>query len=323
MKGVFCVRFGSPAEAVEVREVETPSPADDEVLIEMIAAPINPADLLILTNRHAYTPQLPAAVGIEGAGRVVALGAGVTEIAAGDLVAIPFGGTWREFMALKARDVLRLPPDIDPLQAAMLSVNPVTAAGLLEGVAAGDWVVQNAANSAVGQLVIRLAARRGIHTINIVRRQELVAELEALGADVVLLGDADLPARVKAASSGAPVLCALDAVAGEAAGRLHRSLSDGGELICYGLLNSDQVILQATDVVFRTLTVRGYSRLRILGAMAPERRAEVIGELVELIRAGVLDTPIECIYGLDDVRAAVEHADRPGRRGKILLRMRG
>lgn len=322
MKQVLCVRFGSPAEAVELREVETPKPAAGEALVEMIAAPVNPADLLLLTGRHFAKPELPAAVGIEGVGRVLETDAAVTAVAAGDLVAVPFGGTWRETMTFNADALLPLPADIDPLQGAMLSVNPFTAAGLLEGLQAGDWVIQNAANSAVGQLVIRLAARRGIRTINIVRRAELVPELEALGADAVLVGDDDLPARAGAVTGGAPIVRALDAVAGEAAGRLHQSLGDGGELVCYGLLNSDQVILSAATVVFRPLTVRGYSRLRLLGAMSAARRGAIIDELTGLLRAGILHSAVEQVYPLDDVRAAVAHAERPGRTGKILLRLK-
>jgi mitochondrial enoyl-[acyl-carrier protein] reductase / trans-2-enoyl-CoA reductase len=320
MKQAFCIGIGEPAAAIEMREVEMPRPTSDELLIEMLACPINPADLLLLTGRHAYQPTLPAAVGIEGAGRVVGMGADVAGFRVGDLVAVPFGGTWREVMTMKATDVLPVPADIDPLQAAMLSVNPVTAAGLLEGVGAGEWVLQNAANSAVGQLVIRLAARRGIHTLNIVRRAELVAQLEAIGADVVLVGDDDLPQRASAATGGAPILRALDAVAGEAAGRLHSSLSEGGELICYGLLNSDQVVLKATDVVFRTITVRGYSRLRVLKAMGTERVTQMMAELSTLVREGVLQSPIEQIYPFEQVSEALDHANREGRFGKILLR---
>jgi NADPH:quinone reductase-like Zn-dependent oxidoreductase len=322
MKQVLCVRFDdNPAAAIELREVERPRPAADEVLIEMIACPINPADLLVLTGRHFYKPDLPASVGIEGVGRVVEVGAAVQQVAAGDVVAVPFGGTWREYMALKASDVLRVPPDIDVMQAAMMSVNPVTAAGLLEGVAAGQWIAQNAANSAVGQLVIRLAARRGIRTVNIVRRAELVSELEAMGADVVLVGDDRLPELVSAATGGAAVVRAFDAVAGEATGKLHRCLSDGGELICYGLLNSDQIVLGAADVVFRNITIKGYSRLRILRQMGTERVTALVAELSDLLRAGVLQSPIEQVYALDDVQQAVEHAHRGGRSGKILLRV--
>jgi NADPH:quinone reductase-like Zn-dependent oxidoreductase len=320
VKQVVCVQFSNtPAAAVELREVAVTPPASDEVLIQMIACPINPADLLLLTGRHLYKPDLPASVGIEGVGRVTETGGEVTTLMAGDLVAVPFGGTWREFMTMKAADVLPLPSDVDPLQAAMLSVNPVTAAGLLAGLAPGDWLIQNAANSAVGQLVIRLARRRGVRTINLVRRAELAPMLEALGADVVLVGDDDLPQRTQAATGGAPILRGLDAIAGEAAGKIHRCLGEGGELICYGLLNSDQVILDAADVVFRNVTVKGYSRLRILRQMGTEQGSQLMAELSNLLREGVLHTTIEQVYPISQVQRALEHAELPGRSGKILL----
>lgn len=320
MKQVVCVQFSNtPAAAVELREVSVPQPARDEVLIEMLICPINPADLLLLTGRHFYRPELPAPVGIEGVGRVVEVGNEVTTLAVGDLTAVPFGGTWREFLKMKAIDVLLLPSDIDLLQAAMLSVNPVTAAGLIEGVAGGSWILQNAANSAVGQLVIRLAAHRGIKTVNIVRRAELASQLEAIGADVVLVGDENLAERIREETGGAEIVRALDAVAGEATGRLYRGLSDGGQLICYGLLDSNQIILGAADVVFRNVMIKGYSRLRLLGQMHPDRRKELIRELTDLLQLGVLQSPVEHIYPLEEVHQAIEHADRSGRSGKILL----
>lgn len=320
MKQVFCVRFDdNPVACLEIRDVDTPQPAAGEVLIKMVACPINPADILLLTGRHFYKPTLPAFVGIEGAGRIVALGDGVREFAIGDLVAIPFGGTWREFMTMKATDLLSVPPQTDTLQVAMMSVNLVTAAGLLEGLATGSWVIQNAANSAVGQLVIRLARHRGIKTVNIVRRAELVPELQAIGADAVLVGNEDLSQRVAQAVNNEPVLRGLDAVAGEASGTLHRSISEGGELICYGLLNSDQIVLGAADVVFRTVTIKGYSRLRVLRQMNPERIAELIAELSHLLQTGVLSSTVEQVYPFEQVHQAVEHANRPGRSGKILL----
>jgi NADPH:quinone reductase-like Zn-dependent oxidoreductase len=320
MKEVICARLSDdPASAVEVREVPIPTPGAGEVLISMIACPINPADVLLLTGRHFYKPELPALVGIEGAGRVAEVHSSVTTLAVGDLVAVPFGGTWREYMTMKAADVLPLPADVDPLQAAMLSVNPVTAAGLLEGLSAGDWLIQNAANSAVGQLVIRLARRRGIRTLNVVRRAELVAALELLGADVVLLGDDNLAARVAAETGDAPVRRGLDAIAGHAAGRLYQCLGDGGELICYGLLNSDEIVLNAADVVFRDVVVRGYSRLRVLRQMDAGHTARLLSELVDLLRSGALNTPIEAVFPIEQVREALTQAERPGRTGKILL----
>lgn len=320
MKRVFAVRIASPAEALEVRELEAPSPGPGEVSVRIHAAPINPADLLLLAGRHLARPPLPAAVGIEGAGEICALGPGVTAWRVGQRVALPFGGTWSEEVVTAERVPIAIPDHLSMEQAAMLSVNPVTAGLLLEGLGPGDTVLQNAAGSAVGTLVIRLAAARGIRTINVVRRQEQVEPLRALGADVVLVGDEDLAARIQLAARGVRVTRGLDAVAGEATGRLAAGVADEETVICYGLLAADQVVVPARDVVFRGLVLRGLSRLRELGKLTPAARHALLSDLAEQVASGALASTVEATYPLDQATAAVAHAERPGRQGKILLR---
>jgi NADPH:quinone reductase-like Zn-dependent oxidoreductase len=200
----------------------------------------------------------------------------------------------------------------------MLPVNPFTAAGLLDGVAAGAWVVQNAATSAVARIVTRLAKKRGIRTISVVRNEARSDELREAGADAVLVDGPELAGRVREVT-GAPVVRALDAVAGEAAGRLFECVSEGGELVCYGLLEGDRVVLPAAQLVFRDVRVRGFSRLRSFGAMELAHRRAIEAELLELFAAGVLETEIEATYPLEEVAAALQHQLRPGRRGKIVL----
>lgn len=319
IRRVFCTAFGEPAEVVAVRSIELPPPGPGEVTIEIAAAPINPADLLLLSGRHLIKPSLPAVVGIEGAGVVAALGPGAEGLAVGQKVALPFGGTWSEKVVMRASDVVALPDGVDLVQASMLSVNPVTAAGLLADLRPGEWLLQNAANSAVGKLVIRLARRRGIRTVNVVRRAELVAELTALGADAVLVGEDDLAARVSAATGGAPVRRALDAIAGVSAGNLYSCVGEGGSLVCYGLLSGDRVILPAAQVVFRDVTVTGYSRLRSLRKLPREQVRALYAELAQMLFAGEITSEVEATYPLERAAEAVAHAVREGRSGKIVL----
>lgn len=319
IRRIFCTAFGKPARVVAVREVELPAPRAGEVLIEIAAAPINPADLLLLEGRHLFKPELPSPVGIEGAGVVVAVGPGVETLVPGRKVALPFGGTWSEQVIMRAADVVALPDDIDLVQASMLSVNPMTAAGLIAGMQAGEWLIQNAANSAVGKLVIRLARRRGVKTINIVRRPVLADELRALGADAVIVGEEELPSRVAEVTAGAPVRRALDAIAGESAGKLFACVSEGGSLVCYGLLSGDSVVLPAAQLVFRDVTVTGYSRLRNLRKLSEAQVRAMYAELAEMLIAGEITSEIEASYPFARVAEAVAHATRDGRRGKIVL----
>jgi len=151
-----------------------------------------------------------------------------------------------------------------------------------------------------------------------VRDDRADGELRALGATAVLVDGDDLAARV-ARVAPSPVVRALDAVAGSASGRLYDCVADGGDLVVYGLLSSDHVQLPAARLVFRDVTVRGFSRLRIFAAMPPERRRAITAELVALLADGTLHADVEARYALDDIAAALTHHVRSGRRGKILL----
>lgn len=319
MKQVLCVRTdGDIADSVDIVEVEEPTCDDAQVVVEVRVRPINPADVLLLRGRHYVRPPLPTFVGIEGAGVVVRAGSGAG-IEVGTPVALPFGGTWKERVAIRGDVVLPLTEGIDMEQASMLSVNPFTAAGLLEGLAPGSFVVTNAANSALGKMIIRLAVRRGLLPIAVVRRPDAVAELEGVGAKAVIVDSDNLAADVKRAADGGRIARALDAVAGDATKRLFQCLENGSELVVYGLLSSNDVVLPAAPLIFSDIVVKGFSRLRILAAMSAERRKAIALELIELLRDGTLASDIEARYPLTEVRAALTHHERSDRRGKILL----
>src|SRR3984893_11522001 len=174
----------------------------------MRAAPINPADLNAIEGKYPGRRELPAVPGFEGAGVVVDLGADVKTVTIGALVILPHNvGTWREALAVKASELVAVPPEIEPVQAAMLKINPMTAWRLLHDyvdLKHGDWVIQNAANSAAGRAVIQIARELGFKSVNIVRRKELIEELRAEGGDVVLVDGEKLRDEVKSAVGGAP-----------------------------------------------------------------------------------------------------------------------
>ncbi|HUJ60714.1 MAG TPA: zinc-dependent alcohol dehydrogenase family protein [Kofleriaceae bacterium] len=320
MKRVTFSRFGKPSEVAEVVDVPMPQRGPDEALVRMRAAPINPADYLLLTGNHASRPRLPAFAGIEGLGDVVE----ASTLAPGTRVILPPGsGTWAEFVVVPEASLISVPNELDVEQAAMLAVNPATAWLLLEltGLGTGDWLVQNAATSAVARLIIRLARTRGVRTINVVRRADAVAALTAIGADAVLVGEDDLAARVRAAAHGAPLRWALDAIAGAASGQLAACLTPGGTLVTYGLLSYSPVQIPAALMVFGDITCRGFSRYSEVARMGSAAARAMYARVAALVADGTLRSEIEARYPLDRVRDALEHTDRSGRAGKVVLTM--
>lgn len=321
MLAVTFSRFGKPTEVVHVEEQPTPAPQPGEALVELVAAPINPADLGQLEGVYGTLPQLPATPGMEGLGQVVALGSGVEGLAIGQRVFLPLGiGTWRSHLAVRA-DRLLPAPEGDPLQLAMISINPPTAQLLLESVvpvARGEWVLQNAANSAVGRLLIVLAKRAGVRTINVVRRLELADELKLLGADVVL-DEVELAKNVGEITGGARPRLGIDCVGGASTGRLGDALADGGTVVNYGLLSNRPPIMSPASLLFRGVSLRGFWLSRWLSAAAREQRVGLYAGLAALVADGTLRVPVDATFPLERVADAVARAQQGGRSGKVLL----
>ena len=326
MKRAQVKRFGDPAEVVELVEVDEPAPAPGEALIEVLASPINPADLLKCRGLYGYGksfPTLPFWGGVEGVGRIAALGDGVANVEPGDLVPLArTDGIWGEKVVAKAALLSPLPAGVDARQAAMVVVNPPTAELMLTDFVAlgrGDWVIQNAANSAVGHHVIRLAALKGARTVNVVRRAEVADALKAHGADVVLTDGDDLMDRVKAATGGAAAKLGLDAVGGAATARIAACLEAHGTVVNYGLLSGEDCRMPATMTVFNDITLRGFWLPGGLGRRKPEEVAALYARLIALIADGTLEADIEATYPLAQIKDALRHAARSGRAGKVLI----
>src|SRR5258708_36388808 len=221
MQAIQLTKYGKREEGLSLVEIAEPGDHEpDQILIRVEYAPINDSDLLVASGLYAVKTKLPSIIGNEGAGKVLAVGDAVQNVKAGDRVVIPRGVfAWAQKVLAPAQEAIVLPPEIDPQQAAMLSMNPPAAALLLEefvALKAGDWIVQNAANSAVGRAVIIFAKQKGVRTINIVRRSELIHELQEIGADVVLLAGPNTAAQANRATGGALVRLALDGVGRDA-----------------------------------------------------------------------------------------------------------
>ena len=325
MKVVEQFDFG-PVDQV-VRCVEAPDPGppgDDEVVVEIEAFPINPADLLGLTGDYATKPLLPATPGAEGVGRITAVGAAVQSLAVGDQVIPLDRENWVQAKSVSAAKVVKVPDaiDADVLQLAMLKVNPATALLMLTRyveLKPGEFVIQNAANSGVGVNLIRLAKQRGFGSINVVRRESLIEPLKAQGADHVVVDGPDLADRVRNAVGDARVPLAIDAVAGAAVTRLADCLSEGGTVVNYGLLSGEPCQIRADQTVFKGTTLTGFWLSKHL-TTAPRAEIEALyGELGGLIADGALSVPVAATYPIERITEAVAHAAQEGRDGKVLV----
>ncbi len=327
MKIVEFARFGIPHRVCACVEASEPGvPAEDEVAIEVEAFPINPVDLLTIEGAYATRPELPATPGSESVGRLTAVGAAVAGLAPGDRVINLGRNNWAQRLRVKAAAVLKVPGDADALQLAMLKINPATALSMLRDYVAlepGDWVIQDAANSGVGTYLIALARAEGLHTVNVVRREGLSAPLEALGAEVVVVDGADLAGRVAAATGGADIKLGIDAVAGEASGRLAECLAEGATLVNYGMLSGKPCTIDPHLVVFRGITLTGFWLAKVLGGAARAEVEALYGELVGRVAEGSLRVEVEATYPIEEIEPALEHAARGGRGGKILVTPNG
>jgi NADPH:quinone reductase-like Zn-dependent oxidoreductase len=328
MKSVVFDRFGEPAEVLQVREGLVPEPEKGKVRVRMLCSPINPSDLMYVAGRYGRPPTLPAVPGFEGVGIVEASGGGLLgKLRQGRRVAVlnSKGGNWQEHVVVPAKLVVPVPPEMPDEQAATFFVNPASALIMIQNllkVPPGAWLLQTAAGSALGRMVIHLGRHLGFRTINIVRRREQADELLHSGGDAVICSNEEsIDDRVRQITRGEGVRYAIDAVGGETGTAVVKSLGLGGRLLIYGTLSDGPLQLDPRVLIAGSLRVEGFwlsnwaSQQRIITMLGLFRRIR------KLMAAGVLKTEIGATYPIDQIQTAVLEAAKPGRNGKILLRL--
>jgi NADPH:quinone reductase-like Zn-dependent oxidoreductase len=282
-------------------------------------APINFSDILVARGLYPLHPELPSVIGNEGAGRVLEVGAGVSNVKVGDRVTLPMGSfTWRERMVVNVDGIVAPPADADPKQLAMLTINPPTAHLLIETyvhLESDDWIAINAANSAIARWIVGFAKQKGVRTLGLVRRG-----LCHLRRRVIIVQQDQVASRFLRGTHGLPLggkraRLALDAVSGEAAGRLAKLLGPRGTLVSYAAPSFAAIAVSPFDVIFNDLTIRGFS----LGN--PDFAGQIPGAIMQaskMVAAGGVAIPVAATYRLDEIAAAISHQMRGG---KVLLKV--
>lgn len=312
-----------PQDVIDAVAFSAPALAPGQVLIKVLAAPINPSDVLTLTGQYGMLPPLPAIGGNEGVGDIEALGPDVSGLTVGQRVLLPVGiGTWSTHVVADAKKLMPLPNAADPVQLSMMTVNPPTAALMLSefvDLQPGEWVIQNAANSAVGGYLIQIARGRGLKTVNVVRRESAIDDVRQHGDEIVLVDGPDLAKRVAAATGGAKIRLGIDAVGGAATEHLARCLVEGGTLVNYGAMSGEPCSISPASFVFRDLTLRGFWLALWFRKATPQQQMAVYGDIARRIASGELHARVHATYGIDQIKDAVAAAAAGERSGKIVV----
>lgn len=322
-KRVYFEATGRPECELKVESVPSQPLGEGEIRVKMKAAPVNPADINFVQGVYGLKPVLPSGAGLEGYGIVEESRS--PDFKEGDSVIRLAGiGSWSEYATGKSDQFLKVRSDLPCEQAAMLKVNPLTAYRVLVGFASlkpGDWVVQNAANSGVGRCLIQIAHAMGLKTINLVRRADLIPELLALGADVVLVDDQTAKDKMLEATGGAKPRLASNCVGGDSAVRLMDMLAPRGKMITFGAMSKQSLKVPNGFLIFKRIELLGLWVTEWLKEATREEVEAAYARLADWMAEGKLSQAIDAEYSLDRITEAVTRAQEESRGGKVLLKI--
>jgi len=329
MRQLQLVAHGEPTDVIELNTVCEPALGQEEVLILMEAAPLNPSDFLFVRGLYGVRPAFPSPVGAEGIGRVTKTGSKVDVALLGKRVLIlPTyeQGTWADQVVVPVRNIVSMSDEADPLQLSMIGINPVTAYLLLNryvSLMPGDWIGQTAANAAMGQYIIALAKLAGVKTLNLVRREEAGELVRQWGGDRVLLQGDNLHEDIEDALNGKKLSLVLDTVGGTPVGELAKSLKTGGSIVSYALLSGQFPAVSPGDFIYRGLSLHGFWLINWIRNAPRTEIQEIYQKLGDLVADGSLCAAVEHVYPLEQFKEAFKQSLKSNRSGKILFKFGG
>ena len=294
---------GKPEEVLRVESIDVPEPQEGQALIELRAAAINPSDLGMIGGSYGRLRELPAIGGREGVGEVVAVGPNTTAVAAGDIVRMPETTVWTSHCVADAAGLTVLPKGLPLEQAAMAFVNPPTALRILTDfgdLQKGDWVIQNAGNSALGIYAAQLCRKFGYKMISVVRDPaKWEDKLKEVGAAAVVEDSRDYPKQLAEITGGAKPKLALNSVGGESVSSLIKCMADGGTVVTFGGMSGDKVRFPTRFLIFNDVTLCGFWMDRWFRNASPEAAKELMDTIYANIADGTLCGPIDSTYSLE------------------------
>lgn len=324
MRSATYNEFGKPSDVLSVNDSPTPEPNNNEVRIKTILSSIHNHDLVTIKGEYGNKPDLPATGGSEAVGTIDALGSDVKGFEKGQRVVVSgVQGTWAEYFIAPADSVIPIPDAIDDEMASQLIAMPMSALLLIEflNIEPGQWIIQNAANGAVGESMAMLALERNINTINLVRSKESEQELIDLGIteNNVVTDNDDWKDQVQKIVGDAQISGAVDAVGGRSGGDLVSLLGKHGVMAALGGMSGKPLTLNPSDLIFNLAQVKGFWAGDMMQEMSRDNMQRLTKELIERAASGKLKLPTGGIYDLDDIQKAVSDDVQSDKKGKVLI----
>ncbi|XP_036344014.1 enoyl-[acyl-carrier-protein] reductase, mitochondrial-like [Rhagoletis pomonella] len=309
----YC-KYGEPADVLELVELTASEPKDTQVLVKLLAAPINPSDINTIQGKYPVKLPLPAIAGNEGVAEVLQVGDKVQQLKPGQRVVVVENalGTWRTHAVLEEHQLMCIPNEIDLAAAATLVVNPPTAYRMLKDfvpLTQGDCVIQNGANSAVGQMVHQLCKEWGLKSVGVVRNrpnlEEVKTYLKELGASEILTEEELAKTDIFKKKLPAPRL-ALNCVGGKNASDITKQLAPMGVMVTYGGMSRQPVMVSTPALIFKNISFCGFWVTRWMrNHVKTPAREKMFADLMKMFQQGKLKG-VKCeMVPLKEYKAAV------------------
>lgn len=313
--------------SMQVQEIEIPPLKEDEVLVKMIASPVNPSDIALLRGMYNFRKPEPFIPGFEGCGMVVQVGSDQHQQLNGKRVScytkLPGTGTWSEFFVARVNDCIIVRDEVPAEQAACMAINPYTALGIMELIMKQGCraVIQNAAGGQVGRMIRLLCKEKGTRVINIVRKTEHIKLLHSEGEEFALCtADPDFYTVLSKLAIQLDARIALDAAGGEMTGMLMNSMPPGSSCILYGGLSGNPVSgINSLDVIFRGKQLRGFNLNEYIASLDRNQFDKNSEFIQQMIITGKLKVNIAGSFPLEDVVKGIRTYIKNMSGGKVLL----
>jgi NADPH:quinone reductase-like Zn-dependent oxidoreductase len=325
MKSVQFNQFGNPEEVLKIVETNIPEVQDDEVQVKMFLRPINPYELYIVRGVYpSFKPSLPSSAGFEGVGIVEKVGEKITNLKPGQrVIALGVYGTWQEYIKGNAAQFVPVPDGV-PDESAALIGNPMISYIVLKevfNVQPNEWLLDTAATSNVGGILIQYANALGFNLISVVRNDDRVEDLRRAGAKHIINTDKeDLSESVNTLTSGEGVSYVVDTLGGEMGSKAISTLKAGGHALSFGKISYDNLTLDPAFLIGKQITLQGFSGLNWFLSARIEKRVSILTAVFELLKDKKIIPPVADIYTLENISKAVNHAVQSNTKGKVLLR---